>query len=369
MSMIKRAIFAAAACFGVGTVGVSAEETCGGLYRVKSGDSLSMIADRLYKDVGQWSAIYRTNLEVIPSPDAIRVGQTYRMPCINGLPTGLEGGTPLAEVTAPQRTAPTQVQAQRARAEAERRQGVDVRLLAGDDFKPFTNRLQMSSGMITDLVNRAFVANDDTGQHKFYWINDRSVHLDPMLSEGMVDLAFPWRKPDCAAHPDSTLCTDFVYSEPMFEMLVVLFTAKGSGVRYTSEGDLDGLRICSPLGHTTATRQGGSAGYLAQAGARLQQPASAEDCFMRLVSGQADGVAMNEFTGRVVLKEMGLKDAVELQLSRPLAIESLHAVAHRNNPRAEDLIAAFDDGLATLRDNGAYLKVIDTHMSSIWAGL
>jgi len=346
---------------------------------VRPGDSLSLIADRLYKDVAQWTVIYRTNISVISSPDSIRVGQTYRMPCIDGLPVGLKGGTPVeasrpqavAAVVAPpapQITA-TEAQAQRQRATAERAAGVDVKLLAADDFKPFTNRLYMSSGLITDLVNRAFANNEDTGQHKFYWVNDRSVHLDPMLSEGMVDLAFPWRKPDCDAAADSALCTDYVYSEPMFEMLVVLFTAKGSGVTYRGTEDLAGMRVCSPLGHSTGDRQGKSAGYLTQVGARLQQPATSEDCFMRLVAGSADAVAMNEFTGRVVLKDMGLDDQVELQLSRPLSIEGLHAVAHTSNPRADALIAAFNDGLAEMRDSGEYLTVIDKHMSSIWAGL
>lgn len=348
---------------------VAAQETCGGMYKVQRGDSLSLIADKLYKDVGQWTAIYRTNMDKISSPDAIRVGQTYRMPCIGGLPTGLEGGTPIAEITKvaaePKLDAAADL-AQRQRAATERKKGVDVKLLAGDDFQPFTNRLLMNSGMISDLVNRAFVADDSTGQHKFYWVNDRNVHLDPMLSEGMVDLAFPWKKPDCSALGDAPICTDYLYSEPMFEMLVVLFTAKGAGVSYTGEDDLAGLRVCAPQGHDA---KGQSAGYLAKVGARLQQPAKAEDCFVRLMAGGADAVAINEFTGRIVARDMGISDAVELQLSRPLAIEGLHAVAHRSNPRAEALIEAFDTGLGKMRDSGEYLQVIDKHMSSIWAGL
>ncbi|WP_425072874.1 LysM peptidoglycan-binding domain-containing protein [Sagittula sp. S175] len=371
--MVTRASVWAAAFVLAGTMGASAQETCGGLYKVQPGDSLTLIADHLYKDVGAWTAIFRTNIDKIPAPDAIQVGQTYRMPCINGLPKGLKGGTPIEQVAAVETTAvappPQETQAQRTRAEAERKRGVDVKLLAGDDFRPFTNRLQMSSGMITDIVNRAFVNNEDTGQHKIYWINDRSAHLDPMLSEGMVDIAFPWRKPECAEGTTNRMCTDFVYSEPMFEMLVVLFTAKGSGVTYRAESDLAGLRVCAPLGHAAATREGQSAGYLAKVGARLQQAQTAEECFMRLVSGQADGVAINEFTGRVVLRDMRLNDAVELQLSRPLAIETLHAVAHTSNPRADTLIAAFNDGLEKMRASGEYLKIVDKHMSSIWAGL
>ena len=44
----------------------AAADTCGGTYTVRSGDSLSLIADRLYKDVGKWSAIHSRNIDVIP---------------------------------------------------------------------------------------------------------------------------------------------------------------------------------------------------------------------------------------------------------------------------------------------------------------
>ncbi|CUH76061.1 LysM peptidoglycan-binding domain-containing protein [Tropicibacter naphthalenivorans] len=369
--MTTRTVALAAAMLAAGTVSVAAQETCGGFYKVRPGDSLSLIADKLYKDVGQWTAIYRSNIDKISAPDAIRVGQSYRMPCINGLPTGLKGGTPVEKIEALAAEPAPQVdtrtaQVQREKAAEARQQGVDVKLLASDDFRPFTNRMQMSSGLITDLVNRAFVANEDTGAHKFYWVNDRAAHLDPMLSEGMVDMAFPWKKPDCEADAGNALCTDYIYSEPMFEMLVVLFTAKGSGVKYAGEADLAGLRVCAPIGHNA---KGTSARYLSAVGARLQQPASAEECFSRLMAGSADAVAMNEFTGRIVAKDMGISQAVELQLSRPLAIESLHAVAHKDNPQGQAVVDAFNDGLAAMRDSGEYLTVIDKHMSSIWAGL
>ncbi len=374
--MMKQAGALAAAAVTAGTLAASAQETCGGFYTVQRGDSLSLIADRHYKDVSQWTVIYRSNIDKIPSPDSIRVGQEYRLPCIDGLPVGLPGGKPVANDTpevvarasAPLLSVPQEPEDRSAQARA-RTEGVDVRLLAGDDFKPFTNRLQMNSGLISNIVNRAFVAQDSVGLHKFYWVNDRAVHLDPMLSEGMADLAFPWKKPDCDGDAAGLpICTDYVYSDTMFEMLVVLFTAKGSGVTYSGEGDLPGMRVCSPLGHNSA-RFGQGVGYLTRVGARLQQPQSSEECFERLVSGSVDAVAMNEFTGRVVLKDMGLSDRVELQLSRPLAIEGLHVVAHRSNPRADEMIAAFNDGLAEMRETGEYLDVIDRHMSSIWAGL
>ncbi len=371
--MKKSAIALAASLWAASMGTAQAQETCGGVYKVKGGDSLSLIADYLYKDVSQWTVIYRNNIDKITSPDSIRVGHEYRIPCIDGMPRGLKGGKPLqtAALVAPAASSATSADSlrDRQRAAQRRQEGVDLKLLAGDDFRPFTNRLQLNSGLITDLVNRVVVSSNAFGKHKFYWVNDRSVHLDPMLSEGMVDLAFPWRKPDCEAAANTPLCTDYVYSDPMFEMLVVLFTKKGGGVTYRSETDLKGMRVCSPLGHEAATRRGQGAGFLTRAGARLQSPQTAEDCFNRLIEGTTDAVAMNEFTGRIVSKDMGVSDQVELQLSRPLAIEGLHAVAHRSNPRAQEIIAKFNGGLRDMRDGGEYLSVIDKHMSSIWAGL
>jgi len=372
--MFKRVCATALGLLTAGTLSATAQETCGGLYTVQSGDSLSLIADRHYKDVGQWTVIYRSNLDKISSPNSIRVGQQYRLPCINGLPVGLPGGQPvspqtgvIAAVAPPQRAASAEeVAAARATRAAA---GEPIRLLAGDGFKPFTNRLQLSSGLITDVVNRAMVAADLPRGHEFIWVNDRSAHLDPMLARGMVDLALPWKKPDCALPEAAKVCENYVFSEPMFEMLVVLFTAKDRPVTYNSTEDLAGMRVCGPLGHDPLAERSTGIGYLASAGARLQKPATAEECFARLMAGTADAVVTNEFTGRVALKDMGLTDQVELQLRRPLAIEGLYVVAHRANPEAEAMIEAINAGLTEMRESGEYLQVLDKHMSSIWAGL
>jgi nucleoid-associated protein YgaU len=49
-------------------------------YTVKSGDSLSKIAKRLYGDERKWKAIHAANREQIPNPDLIHPGQTLIIP-------------------------------------------------------------------------------------------------------------------------------------------------------------------------------------------------------------------------------------------------------------------------------------------------
>lgn len=344
-----------------------AQETCGGLYTVRPGDSLSAIADRMYQNAGMWSAIHTNNIQSIgPKANNIRVGQKLRLSCINGLPTGLPGGQPVAEAArAPIPAAGVTQATPRTRATRRRGAEVTVRILAGDGYPPFSDRLLHSSGMMSDVVNRAYAASDMAGQHKFFWVNDRAAHLDPMLANGMADVAFPWIKPACE---NGGTCADFIYSDPMFEMLVLLFTRRGSDLSFNGGADLAGHRLCRPKGLQLDALKGSDGDWLRNNRVTVMQPATAQECFARLVRGETDYVALNEFTGRMVVKDMGLRDEVEILAARPMSIESLHVVAHRSNPDAEALIAHFNQGLAEIRESGEYQATVDSHLSSIWAG-
>lgn len=60
---------------------------------MQPGDTLSIIADRMYQDAAKWSVIHHRNLAVIgPKPEAIRVGMKLSLACLEGLPLGLPGG-------------------------------------------------------------------------------------------------------------------------------------------------------------------------------------------------------------------------------------------------------------------------------------
>jgi nucleoid-associated protein YgaU len=52
----------------------------GDYYTVKSGDSLSKIAQHLYGDANRYSAIFEANKPMLSDPDKIYPGQTLRIP-------------------------------------------------------------------------------------------------------------------------------------------------------------------------------------------------------------------------------------------------------------------------------------------------
>ena len=88
-----------------------------------------------------------------------------------------------------------------------------------------------------------------------------------------------------------------------------------------------------------------------------------------LEDGRVDAVALNEFTGRTAIKDLGLEDRVEIVQTRPLSIEGLHVLVNKAHPNGEALLALINSGLAAIKDSGEYQSIIDTHMSMIWANL
>lgn len=49
-------------------------------YEVRSGDTLSRIASRVYNDSSKWRAIYQANRDVLQRPEDLSVGQVLRIP-------------------------------------------------------------------------------------------------------------------------------------------------------------------------------------------------------------------------------------------------------------------------------------------------
>ena len=66
---------------------------------------------------------------------------------------------------------------------------------------------------------------------------------------------------------------------------------------------------------------------------------------------------------------MGLRQTVAPVQTRPLSIEGLHVLVHKNHPNAQSVMAAVNQGLAAIKENGTYQQVINRHMSRIWSEL
>ncbi len=354
-------ILAIGVALALGNGGVARAQACGGIYTVKPGDSLSRIADRLYRNSKMWSTIHQNNLDKIgDNPSLIKVGQKLRLACINGLPTGLPGGTDVAQATAA--SAPVVV------APGNAAVRLKVNLMTADDYKPFTDRSLPGGGLVTEVVEKAMAAADPPEGYAIHWVNDWSAHLEPLLSNALLDLGFPWLQPDCAADPGQYRCENFYFSDPMFEMLIMLFTNADNPLVFNADSDIVGKTLCRPKGYYTHDLDKNGRNWMREGKITLETPTSVAACFDLLMEGKVDAVALNEFTGRAAVREAGLEDSVVVA-PRPLSIEGLYVIVHKSHPRAEELLALINKGLRAIKDSGEYQRIIDSHMTRIWAEL
>ena len=348
-----------------GAISAMAQETCGGIYKVQPGDSLSLIADRLYKDYGQWTVIFQANSDKIPSPDKIRVGQRYRIPCVNGMPTDLEGGTPVTQVAAAVAAAVAPAPLQIAPGNAATRQKINI--LTGSDFAPFTHKDLPAGGILADVVRHAMEAAAPEQGFAVHWVNDWGAHHEPLLSNALLDLGFPWFKPDCEADPTTYRCANLDFSDSMFEVLTLLFVRSDSGFAFNTNADMQGKTLCRPAGYSTFIFDHQGRNWLKSGVITLVQEPSPSACFEALADGEIDGVVLNEFTGREIISELDLKDRVRVAHGLPISIDGNHMIAHKSHPRGQELLAVFEKGLAEIKANGTYQRIIDEHMTRIWS--
>ena len=90
-----------------------------------------------------------------------------------------------------------------------------------------------------------------TGKEGYYshWVNDWVAHLDPLLTYSMLEMGFPWFQPDCKQNSDRYRCANFHFSEPMFEMLILLFTDRARPLNFAQDSEIEGKTLCRPKGY------------------------------------------------------------------------------------------------------------------------
>jgi polar amino acid transport system substrate-binding protein len=351
-------------------------QSCGGLYRVAPGDSLSLIAARFYKNAYQWNALFAANQTVIgEDPDTILAGTDLQLPCIKGRPV-LANAAPVnpgsaasggirADSTAPRDQAVAQIESVWPLPPFSPR----VRVVTGNGLPPFSDENLPEGGVMTAIVTAALRAGLPDGDFDIRRARDWSSQLDPILLERQADLSYPWTRPDCQAAQDAAQCGRFVYSEPMFELLIVLFVNAKQPRPFASDADLAGLTLCRPEGLMVDMLDAKGRFLLRDRKITLMRAENTRDCFQALHDGSVDAVVMNEFSGRSVLAQMGLEEDIVGLTNRPLSVATLHAVAARNNPEAMRSLDGFNAGLRLIKANGVFQAIMDRQLSRVWSGL
>ncbi|MEL6915658.1 MAG: transporter substrate-binding domain-containing protein [Pseudomonadota bacterium] len=307
---------------------------------VAPGETAFSIAEEYYGAHETWSLIFYANVEALSDPMELAAGTELTIPCPPGGQAFTTATTPL------------------------RPDEADMRLLTGGALPPFTDRDWPVGGMVTELVAAALEEMPAPVTVSLDWDDDRSGHLEA-LAVNDFDMGFPWLKPGCAGPADHVQCGNFHFSDPIVEVVSLLFVRDGAELVFEADTDLHGKTLCRPAGVATYDLDGEGRRWLSAGHVALAQPATAGDCFDLLVSGEVDAVALNEFTGWTTLAERGLMGEVA-PLERPLGVEGLHVIISKRHWRGTTHLYRINEGLARLKESARYDEIVSRHLGVFW---
>ncbi|WP_299719422.1 transporter substrate-binding domain-containing protein [uncultured Tateyamaria sp.] len=320
-----------------------AASACQPTLTVGPDDTLFSIAEEQLGDLSRWSLIFYNN------PD-IQGGSLLELP--EG--TVLSIPCPDDVVRAPD---PTPLQ--------QPDDDAEMKLVTASNYAPFTDLDWPGQGMLTELVNAALETTPNPVTYSITWENDWSKHLFPMLDSKKFDMGFPWFQPDCAGNPGHERCVNFHFSDPLVDLVILLFSKSDDPITFETDSDLHGKVLCRPAGYFTHDLDRADRRWLTDNLVTLEQPATPDACFDMLVAGDVDAVALNEFLGVQKMFEMGLTNVVS-PAARPLSVEGLHVLISKKHWRGTAHLYRFNAGLAKLKQTDRYNEIVSRHLALFW---
>jgi len=323
---------------------------CGKPYTVVSGDSLSGIAQRAYRNAASFQLVFSVNSGTIGSdPSFIQEGAVLKIPCLDNVSPSTANTSAIRQASTTKALPPP----------APRQ----IRFVVGTDWAPFTNEDQAQGGMMTEVTNVAMSLADAKPSYKIDFINDWGAHLQPLITDHAYDFSLVWFRPNCAlidklGDGSKFRCNNLDWSQPMFEQIIGYYT-RASHPQPASHKELFGLNICRPSGYSTFMMEEVD---LVEPNISFSRENSPAACFEGLVSGKYDVVVLAADVAEGAIAKIGARDKVKFQ-DQLSYVATMHAVIAKTNPRAKEYLATLDGGITKLKNSGEWFRIVTRHMA------
>ncbi len=184
------------------------------------------------------------------------------------------------------------------------------------------------------------------------------------LTQTDADLSFPWYKPNCDGNAfltsyTTTLCTDFQWSDSIYEVVVGYFTAKDYDRPLRRHVDVYGTTLCvSGVVFPQMLHEVG----ISDLNTRVLVRRTPAACIQAVNANEADVTLLPISRASVEVERLDLVDEIvpNLTLDRVL---SLHAIAPRTSETAAQDLELLNSGIRKIRKNGEWFEIIATFSS------
>lgn len=220
----------------------------------------------------------------------------------------------------------------------------DILPVVSGEWPPYVGRELPDNGFFAAIVHAALNAAELDWHFKLYpWARGQFL-----VRSGQVFGTFPY--------VITPLRQGFAwFSDPIaFEETVLLY--KPARIPHFAFENLQDLK---PL------KVGGTKGFFyqerfKQAGLNVRYVGSETAMLALLMEDKVDCVPINRLVGRALLQKHYPAQANQVEaFAKPIQIESLHLMVSRRYPEAAQYLEKFNAGLATIKENGTYDRLME----------
>jgi len=219
--------------------------------------------------------------------------------------------------------------------------------LTSGEWPPYYSKNLPHGGVANQIITESFAQVGLVVEYSFLpW--KRAIEA---ASHGSAVGSAGWLRTDAREK-------DFLFSDPVFESMRVLFHRRDRAFDWTRPEDLKDLRVAVTLGSAAEI---GLEAVLAQGNGKLDIAKSYASGMKKLVAGRVDVYVCNVGVGLHVLrKQMPKEDAALITYHvRPFLVENNHLIISRHAKDGQDIIDKFNLGLRQLKDSGRYDQIFD----------
>jgi polar amino acid transport system substrate-binding protein len=228
-----------------------------------------------------------------------------------------------------------------------------IRLVTGTDYPPYVDAHLPHHGVLSHIVKEAFAAAGLA-------VADMAVEPWQRTYEATVaqryDAAFPYV-------PNAERRNEMLFSDPIITLSTRIFIAahRREEAAAAGLGWLRGKKLCRGLGY-------GLLPWLQELvskhGVVHIIPSQQSHCLAMVKAGHADFLAEDESIVRARMQRLNDMEALVPFPNHAPPSHGLHLIVARKNPRAESLIGAFNQGLASLRQSGRLEAIQTEHLGA-----
>ena len=221
--------------------------------------------------------------------------------------------------------------------------GQYIELASGPDYPPLAGETLPGGGLATELVRRAFALRGIRLQ--LTWLPWKRAELD--TSNGLYQASYPYvRTPQRSK--------SFVYSSPVYVVYTYVYANKPLEATASA---VAGKTICVPQGYAL----GDEARTLLSATLPTESPLDMEACARMVSIGRADFFLSNNVAGIGAIRRVaGL--APLYRSATPFVGNALYLIVPVKRKDAAFVVRQFNQGLAQLRQSGAYQQIVDDYL-------